>query len=53
MNDRLGADRQRGTSKRARRKTGRWGVFCNPLVLRTVIALAKLGYELVRFFQRQ
>lgn len=53
MRIRLGADRRRGASKRDKAETGRWGVFCNPLVLRLLFVLAKLFYELVRFFLRQ
>ena len=40
-------DRQRGSRRRARKK-GRLGWLCNPLVLRTVLALARFGYELAR-----
>ena len=47
------ADRRRGPSKReARKKRPRRGL-CNPLVLKTIIALARLGYELARIVLRQ
>lgn len=49
--DRPVADRRRG-SRRGTGKEGRLGRLCNPLVLRTVIALARLGYELARIALR-
>ena len=44
------ADRRRGSKRGVRKKTGRLGWLCNPEVLKAVIALARLGYELVRVF---
>jgi len=45
------ADRRRGSRREARKK-GRLRWLCNPLVLRTIIALARLGYELARVVMR-
>jgi hypothetical protein len=53
MKARLGADRRRGVSRRDKAKAGRWGVFCNPPVLRLLFVLARIIFELVRFFLRQ
>ncbi len=47
MDMQSGADRRRGTSRRKRQKSP-WGMLCNPLVLRTIIAVARLGYALVQ-----
>ena len=44
-------DRRRGPKREARKK-GRLSWLCNPLVLRTIIALAKLISELVRIVLR-
>lgn len=46
------ADRQRGSKRGVRKKTSRLGWLCNPQVLKAVIALARLGFELVRVFLR-
>lgn len=45
------ADRRRGSKRDAPNKS--WlSWLCNPQVLKAVIALARLGYELVRVFLR-
>ncbi len=44
------ADRRRGPKRGVRKKTSRLGWLCNPEVLKAIIALARLGFELVRFF---
>jgi len=41
------ADRRRGSKWGVRKKTSRLGWLCNPQVLKAVIALARLGFELV------
>jgi hypothetical protein len=46
------ADGRRGSSRGARKKKGRLRWRCNPLVLKVVIALARLFYELARIFPR-
>lgn len=48
----LGVDRQRGVSQRGRR-AGRWGVFCNPLVLRIILALVRFVDLVLEMIQRQ
>jgi hypothetical protein len=53
MSDRSGVDRQRGVSKRAQSKVTFWRFFCNPLVLKAVIAVAQMIPELLRFVERQ
>ena len=51
--DRPVADRRRGPSQReAPKKRPRCGL-CNPLTLKTIIALARLFYELARIVLRQ
>ena len=45
------ADRQRGSKRRGRKSWLRW--LCNPLVLKALIALAKLFAEVVQLFQKQ
>lgn len=47
------ADRRRGPSEREARKERPRRELCNPLVLKTIIALARLGYELARIVLRQ
>ena len=51
--DRPVADRQRGSSNRdcGPRPSKAW--FCNPLVLRAIIAIARFIYVLVLFFLRR
>jgi len=53
MNNWSGADRQRGVSKRAQSKATFWRFFCNPLVLKAIIAVAQMIPELLRFVERQ
>jgi len=45
------ANGRRGSRREARKK-GRLRWLCNPLVLRTIIALARLFYELARIVWR-
>ena len=49
--DRPVADRRRGSRREAQKK-GRLRWLCNPLVLRTIIALARLFCELARVVLR-
>ena len=46
------ADRRRGSKRDVRKKISRLGWLCNPQMLKVVIALARLGFELVRVFLR-
>ena len=49
--NRPAVDRRRGPRRRAPKK-GQFHWLCNPLVLKAVLALAKLGYELARVVLR-
>jgi hypothetical protein len=50
MSNRSVADERRGSRRNARQK-GRLKWLCNPLVWKTITALAQFGYELVRLLR--